>query len=130
MGQTGFFIDATSYSFIHYNYSAVPGKPTGPLRCTNLTHNSVTLTWNPPDDDGGTPLTGYEVECLFLAYKALNYVKSVNKDTTSCTCRNLHEGDKYTFRIHALNREGRSEKLETDEAVEPKRIKGNISAFL
>ena len=116
-------------NMINYNTFAVPGKPAGPLRCTNLTHNSVTLTWNPPDDDGGSPLIRYEVECLYSYSKGLLELKSVNKDTTSYTFRELCEGNRYTFRVHACNKKGRSEKLETDEDVEPGRVKGNIYAL-
>ena len=106
----------------------MPGKPAGPLRCINLTHNSVTLTWNPPDNDGGAPLIEYEVECLYFYRHALLNKKIVNKETTSCTFGDLSEGERYTFRIHAVNRKGRSEKLETGEAVVPRHIKGRISA--
>ena len=107
----------------------MPGKPAGPLHCTNLTHNSVTLTWNPPDNDGGAPLTGYDIECLYAYNNAFLNKKTVKKETTSCTFGDLRLDDRYTFRIHAVNRIGRSEKLETEEAVVPKRLKGNISAL-
>ena len=77
----------------------------------------------------GPPLTGYKVECLFFHTKGWLYEKTVKKDTTSHTCGDLREGDRYTFRVYACNKKGRSEKLETDEAVEPRRVIGNISAL-
>ena len=39
-----------------------PGPPIGPLAPTEITANTITLTWKPPTDDGGSPVTGYVVE--------------------------------------------------------------------
>ena len=120
--------------FCYQDYNSkcftVPGKPTGPLRCTNLTHNSVTLTWNPPADDGGAHITGYVIERLYSYHNALLESKHVNDRTTSCTFRNLKEDDRYAFRICAENKKGRSQHLETDEPVVPIRKKCKISTLV
>lgn len=42
-------------------YSARPSAPKE-LKFDDITKDSVHLTWEPPDDDGGSPLTGYLVE--------------------------------------------------------------------
>lgn len=42
-------------------YSARPSAPKE-LKFGDITKDSVHLTWEPPDDDGGSPLTGYLVE--------------------------------------------------------------------
>ena len=39
-----------------------PSKPGGPLKVENVTKNSAKLKWNKPEDDGGTPVTGYQIE--------------------------------------------------------------------
>lgn len=39
-----------------------PGPPEGPLTVTDVTANTVSLSWKPPLDDGGSPVTGYVVE--------------------------------------------------------------------
>lgn len=38
--------------------------PTSPkdLAVDNISEDSVSLSWNVPDDDGGSPITGYLVE--------------------------------------------------------------------
>lgn len=35
-----------------------PGPPTGPIDYTTVTPDSVSMSWKPPLDDGGTPITG------------------------------------------------------------------------
>lgn len=41
--------------------SDTPGPPTG-VKPIEITKDSVTLTWTEPDEDGGSPITGYWVE--------------------------------------------------------------------
>lgn len=42
----------------------ISARPSAPkeLKFDDITRDSVHLTWEPPDDDGGSPLTGYLVE--------------------------------------------------------------------
>lgn len=35
-----------------------PGIPKGPLQYTSVNQDSISLTWNPPSDDGGGDITG------------------------------------------------------------------------
>lgn len=41
-----------------------PGSPSGKLRASKVTADSVTLDWLPPVDDGGSPLTAYIIEAF------------------------------------------------------------------
>lgn len=57
--------------YIHRTYNTYiiilsidpPGPPTR-LEPSDITKDAVTLTWCEPDDDGGSPITGYWVERL------------------------------------------------------------------
>ncbi|KAI5639981.1 immunoglobulin i-set domain-containing protein [Phthorimaea operculella] len=74
-----------------------PGIPKGPLSPTPVTHDSISLTWNPPSDDGGSEITGYVVE---VAEFGVNDWRTVAGFCPKCsfTCKNLTEGKKYIFR--------------------------------
>ena len=40
----------------------VPGSPEGPLDVSDITPESCVLSWNPPKDDGNSPVNNYIVE--------------------------------------------------------------------
>ena len=42
-------------------FSAVPRQPSTPI-VTSVTRESVTICWDEPTHDGGSPVTGYYVE--------------------------------------------------------------------
>ena len=44
-----------------------PGKPEGPLKVSGVTADSCKLTWEPPKDCGGSPVTHYVVEKMDVA---------------------------------------------------------------
>ena len=39
-----------------------PTAPVGPLEVSDLKKDSAKLKWKPPEDDGGSPVTGYVVQ--------------------------------------------------------------------
>lgn len=39
-----------------------PGKPEGPIKISDVHKEGASLKWNPPEDDGGVPLSHYLVE--------------------------------------------------------------------
>ncbi|XP_037071181.1 LOW QUALITY PROTEIN: twitchin-like [Pollicipes pollicipes] len=96
-----------------------PGPPEGPLEYDDVTANSVTLSWKPPSDDGGSPITGYIIEKRDKTHRggwvpAVQYVDP--KDTHALVPR-LLEGTEYEFRVRAQNLQGVSEPLTTDKSV-------------
>lgn len=66
-----------------------PGPPTR-LEPSDITKDAVTLTWCEPDDDGGSPITGYWVERLDPdTDKWVKCNKMPIKDTTFRYAHNL-----------------------------------------
>ena len=96
-----------------------PGPPTGPLDYEEVTNSSVTLSWKPPADDGGSDITAYVIEKRDLTHgggwvPAVNYV---DPKETVATVPRLMEGTKYEFRVMAENVQGRSDPLSTDKSI-------------
>uniref|UniRef100_A0AC34RIM6 Twitchin n=1 Tax=Panagrolaimus sp. JU765 TaxID=591449 RepID=A0AC34RIM6_9BILA len=93
-----------------------PSPPKGPLAVDNVTKESCTLSWNPPEDNGGSEITNYVVERRDI--KNQTWVPVSNFVTgTSITVPKLHEGHEYEFRVSAENALGRSDPLVTDDTV-------------
>lgn len=93
-----------------------PGIPRGPLQYTATTQDSVSLSWNPPDDDGGGELSGYIVEVSEFGTDSWRPVPGFCPKP-SFTVRGLTEGKKYVFRVRAENIYGVSEPLEGKPVV-------------
>ena len=41
----------------HWCVTGPPGKPKGPVEVLDVQKDSVLISWKPPEDDGGKPLT-------------------------------------------------------------------------
>lgn len=92
---------------------AAPSKPKGPLKVTDVTKSGCKLAWQPPEDDGGKPITGYVVEKLDKGrWVPVGRTKEPEMDVGG-----LQEGKEYSFRVRAVNDEGESENLDTDQSI-------------
>ena len=82
-----------------------PGPPVN-VQANDITVSSCTLTWEEPEFDGGSPVTGYLVE------KQNGYSSrwsKVNKNPTSemiMKLNDLEEGAEYEYRVSAVNDAG------------------------
>lgn len=89
----------------------VPGSPSAPekLRYTNRSKNTITLTWQPPHSDGGSPIIGYYVEKM--RSDSNEFEVANRKVFTECcgTIENLSEDQEYQFRVKAVNEVGDGE---------------------
>ena len=99
----------------------VPQKPVGPIVVTNLTEDSVTLTWKPPKEDGGSKVTGYNIEFRDTKRETWQKAGSVDAETTVWTQSKLLDDSEYVFRVTAVNQQGESAALETDTTIKPQK---------
>lgn len=97
----------------------VVDKPLCPndLKVVSTTEDTVSLSWNVPDDDGGRPITSYTIEKRDINRRTWSACGSCVE--TSFVVDKLLEGQGYMFQVKALNEVGASEPAETLQAAKP-----------
>lgn len=98
-----------------------PGRPIGPLDYTNLTHESVTISWKPPLNDGGTPITNYVIESRDSGRTTWSKLETVDADKLTFVAGNLSLDNEYLFRVSAVNAEGQGPTLDSMDRVKPQK---------
>lgn len=91
---------------------SVPSAPMPALDVSNISRDACTLNWNPPADDGGSPVQYYKVEKMDAARGTWSDAGIRPSQTMAHVC-NLQYRRKYMFRVIAVNEVGDSEPLET-----------------
>jgi titin len=84
---------------------STPGRVAGPVTGVTATPGVgiLTISWTEPDDDGGSPITGYSVT-LTPGGKTCK----VDQDSTSCDIAGLTIGTTYAAKVVAINGVGTS----------------------
>lgn len=87
-----------------------PSQPPAP-EVTDKTISSVSLSWTPPEKDGGSPVKGYIVEVQDEGSHEWRRINTPDKLIliNSYTVSGLKENKKCRFRIVAVNAAGESE---------------------
>ena len=102
----------------------VPDIPVD-LEVTNVTKNSAELLWNPPMDDGGSPITNYIVE---MKDKFGVRWTTIGKPTkTSFKVTNLRTGSEYEFQVRAENKAGVGEPSQATKPIVAKDAYGKLT---
>ncbi len=83
-----------------------PGPPTG--LTADADYEAVSLTWSAPSDDGGAPVTSYQVRHSVQGSGALSdWVEAPGGGNASrFTVADLSQGTAYTFHLRAMNEAG------------------------
>ncbi|KAG1672466.1 Twitchin [Nymphon striatum] len=92
-----------------------PSPPGGPLEVSDVHKEGCKLKWNPPEDDGGEPVSHYAIEKLDK--ETGRWVPVGRTDKPEFEVQNLEPGHEYQFRVKAVNNEGESEPLTTDHGI-------------
>ncbi len=81
--------------------TAVPDQPIG-LTATAISSTSISLNWSPPQNNGGSPITGYEVD--YRISPNLSYATAATlNNVTTYTHTGLITGKTYIYRVSAIN---------------------------
>lgn len=93
------------YAKFSFKVPAAPGQP----EVTEVTEASATIEWKAPEDDGGNPVTGYDV---YIKAKKSTSWRKVTKTKTTVTkfvFEALEKEVEYETRVTAWNQAGESE---------------------
>ncbi|KAL3072102.1 hypothetical protein niasHS_016277 [Heterodera schachtii] len=88
----------------------LPGPPGMPIQveAQSIGPNCVTLTWQPPAEDGGSKLEGYLVQKREWGHEQWEKATPDMCPLTECLVPGLREFQAYVFRVIAVNLHGRS----------------------
>ena len=103
-----------------------PSAPVGPLNVSDIKEDSVTLSWQPPESDGGSPVTKYLIEKCDAKRKSWNKVAEIESKDLTYVVPKLFEDQPYLFRVSAINAEGQGKPLQTDTEIKPKKPAGGL----
>ena len=92
--------------FIGQSYAQTPGTPDPPVGFTAvaISPTSASLSWSPPQNNGGAHITGYKIE---LRTPSTSYTNiAILGNVTTYTHLNLITGNTYIYRVFAINSNG------------------------
>lgn len=76
------------------------------LRISDITKNSISLAWEKPNYDGGSPITGYIIEKREGVSVKWSKTNLTNVSDTRFTVTGLTQNETYEFRVMAKNAVG------------------------
>lgn len=95
----------------------IPSAPRPPTDVSGMSKDSLILSWQPPEKDGGSKILDYIIEMREDSKDAWIYVDKTDGNETHIQIKKLKQKIKYTFKICARNEAGLSPPLITDEPI-------------
>lgn len=95
-----------------------PSPPRGPLEVSGMTAQSFTVQWQPPENDGNSPILEYIVEMKDTKSKRdFKKVGATKGNVTDLAVSELKKDHGYKFKIYARNAIGLSDPYCPEETV-------------
>ena len=119
------FSDDATVSATFTTASTVPGAPQN----VSVTEGrgELMVTWEAPDDDGGSPITGYAVQWKSGEEEFDSTREAqIDSDTLAYTITELSNEVEYTVQVLAINDNGQSEPSDTATGMPSETITGMI----
>ncbi|XP_004426177.1 PREDICTED: myomesin-3 [Ceratotherium simum simum] len=111
--------EQSTYVFVRDAAAEKPGAPGSPLnvQCLDVNRDCLILTWTPPSNTRGSPITGYLVELCQGESGQWVPCHEAPGGTCRCPIQGLVEGQSYRFRVRAVNKAGSSPPSKASEPV-------------
>lgn len=103
------------FSHITLSFIDEPGKP-GTPEVADYDTDFVELQWSRPEEDGGSPITGYIIEKRDKYSPIWEKCAEIDGDTNRGRVNDLVEGTPYEFRVRAVNKAGPGEPSEASKS--------------
>ena len=94
----------------------IPGPPVAPLEIVEVDTDACSLSWNQPQEDGGSSITNYIIEKCDVS-RGDWVTASASCTQTTCRIGKLTQGNEYGFRVRAENRFGISEPIYSEKMI-------------
>ena len=89
-------------------FNVVPSQPVG-LAASTFNSSQIDLSWTAPVDNGGAPVTGYEIERSIDSGSTWSIgIANTNSTGTTYSDTGLPPSTTYTYRVSAINSVGTS----------------------
>ena len=85
--------------------NTVPTAPRG-LNATGVGNTRINLSWNAPDSDGGSPITGYKIELSSNSNSWTTRIANTGSANRTYSHTGLSTGDTRHYRVSAINSSG------------------------
>lgn len=107
--------------------SDVPMAPDAP-QVDDITTTTCTVSWSPPSDDGGSPVTGYYIERKSNISPRWLRVNKAPVSELVLPMSDLLEGTEYQYRVIAVNKKGESQPSKPSDNFVAKNPYGTYSS--
>ncbi|XP_066291818.1 titin-like [Branchiostoma lanceolatum] len=104
--------DTTNFTV---NVKDTPSQPKGPVIFKSVMSDNMEVSWQLPDDDGGAPLQGFELEICQAGkndWKKIANIKDRKHKVTG-----LKADTRYQYRVSAINEHGKSVVLKSGKVM-------------
>ncbi|XP_060132103.1 immunoglobulin superfamily member 22 isoform X1 [Zootoca vivipara] len=105
----------TATAQLHLNVLDKPKPPQGKVEFLEKSGKCVKMKWKAPKDNGGKQVTHFIIERKMVGKKSWTKIGEIDSKHTTFATDKVEEGKPYQFRILAVNAEGVSEPLESEE---------------
>ena len=97
---------------------------------TGILKDSLTISWDTPDNNGGLPITGYVIERRDAKQGGWITAGTADAHASSFKINKLLEGNEYFIRVMAENAAGTGSPVETAQPIEVRSPYGTSLSYV